>query len=93
MWYVALISSTGTSLMIMASSVDSQSPLGDIKLEYWSKGLNRFSSSAALYNGSAISVWLSYVEVMVSITSFITVSCDLGISDWVLCRFLILLYH
>ena len=76
---IALISSTETLLMIMASFVDSQCELGDSMWEYWAKRLNRSSSSYALCNGSALSVWLSCVKVMVLITSFTVMCCDLGV--------------
>ena len=48
----------------------------------WLKGLSK-SLSAALCTGSVHSLWLSFVIVMVSITSFITMSCDLGTLDGV----------
>ena len=73
--------STENSMMMTISTVASQSKFGDIKLEYWLKRLNRSSSSAALCNGSALSMWLSCVKVMVSMTSFTEISCDLGISE------------
>ena len=65
-WYVALMPSTESSLIIMASSVGSQFELGGIKLEYQSKRLNRSSLSAASCNDSPLSMWLSCVEVMIS---------------------------
>ena len=77
MWYIALIPYMEASLKIMATFVDSQSELGDIKSEYWSKRLSKSSLPAALCTGSALSVWLSCVSLIVSIPSFITTSCDL----------------
>ena len=49
-----------------------------MKSKYLLKRLNRFSSSVASFNGSALSVRMSCVEVMVSMTSFTATSCDLG---------------
>ena len=71
MWYFALMPSTETSLMMTASSVASQSELGDIKLEYWLRRLNRSSPLAISCDGSAPSVWLSHIKIIVSMTSFL----------------------
>ena len=81
MWYIALIPSTETSLMIAASSVTSHAKLGDIKWEHWLKILNRSPILADSCNGSALSVWLLCVKVMVSMTLFTATSCDFGILD------------
>ena len=69
--------------MIIATSVDSHFMLGDIKLEYWSKRLSKSSSLATLCNRSVLSVWLSCVEVMVTIASFLATSCDFRALDGV----------
>ena len=72
---------TEPSLIITASSVASQPEFGDVKSECLWKRLIKSSSRAALCKGSANSVRLLGVKVMVSITSFSATSCDLGISD------------
>ena len=79
--YVALMPSTETSLMMTASSVTSQSELGDIKSEYWLKRLKRSSPFAVSCDGSALPAWLLCVEVMFSITSF-TVAFLSGNMGW-----------
>ena len=72
---------TETSLMMNASSVASQSELGDFKSEYWLKKLNRSSPLAVSCDGSVLTIWVSYVEVKVYMTSFTVISCDLETSD------------
>ena len=54
--YVALMPSTEASLMMTASSVASQSELGNIKLNYWLKRFNKASPLVVSSDGFTMSI-------------------------------------
>ena len=92
-WCLELIPYMAALLMIMATSVDSKSKLCDVKPEHWLKQFSKSSSSVVSCTGSILSVWLSCVKSVVSMTSFIATSCDLGESDRGLTSFIKYTFH